>query len=165
MAWYGRGHGRLGAQRDVVPVVLVVATAVVPPWLPSPTHKGSCSRRRRWSLTKAIGTATTMSTRAVAAPRSRPHKPRTSNHGAAGGFDHGDHDVAVIGSHAAAAGGLGDLTGGGRLRARQPRRGGDRVSCGDSRRPRRSRWRRAALTMAATASTTAARHQWLPARI
>jgi hypothetical protein len=116
MARDRRGHGRLDAQRDVVPVVPVVATAVVPPWLPSPTHKGSCSRRRRWSLTKAIGTATTMSTRAVTAPRSRPHKPRTSNHGAAGGFDHGD-----------------------------------RVSRGGNGRPRRSDWRWAASSTAATA--------------
>jgi hypothetical protein len=113
-----------------------------------------------------------------------PTKPRTGNHGAAGGFDHGDHGAATVGGlgdptggwwlqprrsglvwHAAAAGGLGDLTSSGRLRPRWPRRGDGRVSCGGSGQPRRSGWRRVASTMVATVSTTAARHQCLPARI
>jgi hypothetical protein len=39
-----------------------------------------------------------------------PTKPRTGNHGTVGGFDHDNHGVAAIGSHAAVAGGLGDRT-------------------------------------------------------
>jgi hypothetical protein len=54
-------------------------------------------------------------------------KPHTGNQGAAGSFD---HDAAAVGSHAVAAGGLGDPTGGGWLRSRRPRRGGGRVSRG-----------------------------------
>jgi hypothetical protein len=78
------------------------------------------------------GTTTMMSMRATAAPRScpPPTKPRTGNHGAAGGFNHGDHGAAAVGSCVAAAGGLRDPTGGLQLRPRRPRRRGGQVSRG-----------------------------------
>jgi hypothetical protein len=41
-----------------------------------------------------------------------PTKPCTGNRGTAGGFDHGDHGAAVVGSRAAAASSLGDPNGG-----------------------------------------------------
>jgi hypothetical protein len=59
-----------------------------------------------------------------------PTMPRTGNHGAAGAFNHGDHGAAVVGSRVAAAGGLGDPTGGLQLRSRRTRRGGGQVSRG-----------------------------------
>jgi hypothetical protein len=64
-----------------------------------------------------------------------PTKPRTGNHGAVGSFYHG---VAAVGSRMAVAGGLGDPTGGWRLRPWRPRCGGGRVS-------RSVRWQRAGL--------------------
>jgi hypothetical protein len=57
-----------------------------------------------------------------------PTKPRTGNHGTAGGFDHSDHNATAVGSRAVAAGGLGDPTSGWRLRPQRPRHGGGRVS-------------------------------------
>jgi hypothetical protein len=56
-----------------------------------------------------------------------PTKPRAGNHGAAGGFDHGDHGVMAVRSRAA-AGDHEDPIGSWWLRPRQPWRGNGRVS-------------------------------------
>jgi hypothetical protein len=113
-------HGHLGAQCDAIPIVPTIVAVVIPPRPSSPTRRGPCSRRRRWSLTKVAGT-TTMSMRAAAVRRSRPHQA-THRQPWCGGW----------------------------LRPWRPWRGGSRVSHGGSGRPRRSDWRLATLTTATT---------------
>jgi hypothetical protein len=117
-------------------------------WSPSSTRREPCSRRRRWSLTMVADTTTTMSTRVVVAPCSRPHQVA--------------HQQPCCGGRLRPRHGGGRVSRGG---SRWPRRSdwwlrpqrsraaaiGSHAACGGSRRPRRSDWRWAASTRVATA--------------
>jgi hypothetical protein len=108
-ARHGCGHGRLGAQCNAVPVIPAIAATVVLPWPPSPTHRGAVLEKEEVVIDQG-GRVPAFTP---------PTKPRTGNHGA-----------TAVGSRTAATGGLGDLTGGWRLRPWRPRRGGGQFSRG-----------------------------------